>query len=834
MAFGQELKDFVGGFTTGYNLIDSKEEKEEKRAARRRAQESHDRQGAWHDEDTAYREKAFQYGVDRDAVADNKWERQFDFNEEGREYDQTQDGRAQGWREIEREDSLREKSEERRLKREILNDERRRNMGGGAVGDMDRFLGDEALPTDEGAGYQPTSFSPSDAVATAQDAGGFDLASYLPSIRHAESGGRGDAANPNSSARGYYQALGGTWRQVSQKYPELGLTRDGRGNREQEERFIRRFTYDNGKQLQRAGIPVTNGTMYAAHFLGAGGASKVLRAPSDTPLTKLLSGNVISANPFLRGMTVGEFERWSARKGGGVRRKRSINAASGGMIAAIPDDMMDEEDENELAFPMEEQAALPEEGPSPTPRPEYDGAMEGDEEAPTDDPYEQGRRAVRDGLKHAIAQTGADQDSAIDDPELDKTRNQYIRGYGAAPKQMMKQVLDKIDPERQMAPGERNIKAMGTVYRFYMEQGDTEKAKEAAASMVQYYRQATQQFMALGQAAVEAGDIDKAAKAAVAAYTNIPNGRDMTITKGDDGKYTMEVTDAKTGKKVNKQILTPQEMAAAAMQFNPATFDDEILNAAGVAPDEFTDASIEDVSNVAESVRGAIETDLAESGLKPEGMAAVEDFASDVAKIKENGIDPVRAVRLAAGIIDAPEGALKYKPSRGNPGKVDVNFNGDVFTMNEGSFRRMQKLRADNAANKSEMAAKDKADAEANAKTMQGYKDGISKFAEGLIEPDAATAGTRAEKADNIRRARENFGAIPENNAPVEQMGQPPASSEPVEALPVEEAENPNRREIEQLLTLRRQVEMSSFDTAKRNRHIAQIDAELQKLGYRK
>jgi hypothetical protein len=139
---------------------------------------------------------------------------------------------------------------------------------------------------------------------------------YFANIRAAESGGNPNAKNPLSSATGLYQWTDSTWAEMMRKHPELGLTADGRGNPDQEEKAIRAFTAGNADVLKSAGIEPTGGNLYAAHFLGAGGARNVLSQPDDAPVASLVGPEVVKANPFLQGMSVGDFKRWSASKGG--------------------------------------------------------------------------------------------------------------------------------------------------------------------------------------------------------------------------------------------------------------------------------------------------------------------------------------------------------------------------------------------------------------------------------------------------------------------------------------------------------------------------------------
>jgi hypothetical protein len=695
MAFGRELQDFVSGFQTGYNLIKSPEEKEWEREKRAMAKEEFERTGRWGEEDRDYRDR-------RAAVGDEQWREAFDFKkfQAGQEFEQDNLDRAE------------------RLAREKL--ERAKEGGFRDTDQMEKFLerergvgGEEGVIPDDSAAdemMEPTAYNDPYVVVepasySAADNTGFNLETYMASTRSSESGGNPRARNPNSSAVGLYQPLKGTWSDVARKYPELGLTPDGRTDPSQQERFMMAFTYDNAEALSRAGIPVTNGNLYAAHFLGSGGAQKVLRANPRSAVADLVPPEVIRANPFLSGMSVGDFERWADRKGNAATRRRkskgkALSAAVGGMVTAIPDE--EEDTDPDFVQPEETEVAqaIPEEGPVPTPRPKYEGTSEGNEDPPTDDPWEMGRRAVRDGMKKALQETGADGDSALADPELEKMRQNYIRGYGAAPQQMMRQVIDKIDPERTMPPAERNMKAMGTVYQFYMEQGDVEKAQQAAMSMVQFYRRASQQFLALGQAAAAEGDLDAAAKAAVAAYTNIPNGRDMDIQKTEDG-YAITVTDAKTGKTINKKVLSPQEFGAAAMGFNPTTFDDEILNAAGVAPEQFKDASLEDVRVTDEEIGARAEEMFAEQGYNPNQINAIKDAASSIAKTQANQMGPDEALRFASDLMafnaDDPtddSAGFSSKPVRGNPDRVQVTMNGKTVVMTKGQFNALTGARA--------------------------------------------------------------------------------------------------------------------------------------------
>lgn len=169
---------------------------------------------------------------------------------------------------------------------------------------------------------------------------------YLGQIRQVESGGNDLAKNPRSSATGRYQFTSGTWADLMQKHPDLGLTRDGRTDGAQQEVAIRALTADNAAALKAAGHSLTGANLYAAHFLGAGGAKSVLGAPAGASLASLVGAEVMQANPFLAGMTVADFKAWTVQKAG--------NGLAYSSERGSVTDLLD------IADPIERQAAIQE------------------------------------------------------------------------------------------------------------------------------------------------------------------------------------------------------------------------------------------------------------------------------------------------------------------------------------------------------------------------------------------------------------------------------------------------------------------------------------------
>jgi hypothetical protein len=121
--------------------------------------------------------------------------------------------------------------------------------------------------------------------------------------------------NLMSSALGLFQFTDETWEGLRKKYPELGLTKsygkvdnpnDGRLDNEQQMRAMRALTKENAAALRKADLPVTEATLYLAHFAGAGGAAKLLSADPGARAEVLFPAEA-KANPrHFVGKTVGE------------------------------------------------------------------------------------------------------------------------------------------------------------------------------------------------------------------------------------------------------------------------------------------------------------------------------------------------------------------------------------------------------------------------------------------------------------------------------------------------------------------------------------------------
>jgi hypothetical protein len=142
-------------------------------------------------------------------------------------------------------------------------------------------------------------------------------------ILSVESGGNAYARNPRSTATGAGQFIESTWLDMMSRHrPDIitGMSRDQILNLRTDPALSREMTeaYSNENKglLGNAGVPVTDGTAYLAHFAGPQGAIKVLKADPTAPAGGILGPAVVKANPFLANMTAGDLAKWADKKMG--------------------------------------------------------------------------------------------------------------------------------------------------------------------------------------------------------------------------------------------------------------------------------------------------------------------------------------------------------------------------------------------------------------------------------------------------------------------------------------------------------------------------------------
>jgi hypothetical protein len=143
---------------------------------------------------------------------------------------------------------------------------------------------------------------------------------YFEMLARIESGNRPYVKAPTSSASGLYQFIRSTWIAEGGAWgPDMSKAFGGlKPSIEEQTARARSFTMKNLRALQAAGIPINAATLYAAHFLGAGTAIRMLKTPLDAKAADIAGAAAARANPSILGggRTVRQFREWLERKTG--------------------------------------------------------------------------------------------------------------------------------------------------------------------------------------------------------------------------------------------------------------------------------------------------------------------------------------------------------------------------------------------------------------------------------------------------------------------------------------------------------------------------------------
>lgn len=146
----------------------------------------------------------------------------------------------------------------------------------------------------------------------------------LDKIIQVESGGK-NIGTKGSSAFGIAQMTKGTFEGLAGKATPgsalYGKTfEDMKSDVGLQREALAQLTTQNQTALTKAGIAASDASTYLAHFLGAGGATRVLQASNQTPIEAVVDGRSIAANPnvFKNVATAGDLKAWAERKMGGT------------------------------------------------------------------------------------------------------------------------------------------------------------------------------------------------------------------------------------------------------------------------------------------------------------------------------------------------------------------------------------------------------------------------------------------------------------------------------------------------------------------------------------
>lgn len=125
---------------------------------------------------------------------------------------------------------------------------------------------------------------------------------FLQKVAHLESIENPNAQAKGSTAKGLYQFLDSTWKELVPKLKALGLSTSRLNPMSSVHAAGMYFTQNRSRLEKSLGREVSGHELYMAHNLGVGGARKLLSADPNTPLHKVLPIKTMENNPkYFRG-----------------------------------------------------------------------------------------------------------------------------------------------------------------------------------------------------------------------------------------------------------------------------------------------------------------------------------------------------------------------------------------------------------------------------------------------------------------------------------------------------------------------------------------------------
>lgn len=148
------------------------------------------------------------------------------------------------------------------------------------------------------------------------------------------------------------------------------------------------------------------------------------------------------------------------------------------------------------------------------------------------------------------------------DPKQSGGAQAMMKGVGAATPEQVRAIDQRVN----QLPGVPNdpsiwaIRRLEAVYRWYSQNGETDKANKAAFELIQYSAGRASQYGGQALTQLKTGDVPGAVKSTVQGFNEIPNGQRATV-EGNQVK----ISDVRTGQVINTIPVAPQAVFNAAL-----------------------------------------------------------------------------------------------------------------------------------------------------------------------------------------------------------------------------------------------------------------------------
>ena len=204
-------------------------------------------------------------------------------------------------------------------------------------------------------------------------------------------------------------------------------------------------------------------------------------------------------------------------------------------------------------------------------------------EGKTDLLTEQVKPILKEVFDDEAANVGQKPEAIATKPKKGQSRISVISGEGAATPDEIKAMDKVIDPEGRMEPYRKGAQRLVTAYNFFVEKGETEKARNVAKRIVAFHNQAARVQGQLAQAAIERGDLRAASKLVTDAYNeNIMDGKTIEAQPTPRGTVAYK-TDNEAFAQQQGEIGAQQLWALASGAADGSAFLDAMTDLAATA-----------------------------------------------------------------------------------------------------------------------------------------------------------------------------------------------------------------------------------------------------------
>lgn len=331
------------------------------------------------------------------------------------------------------------------------------------------------------------------------------------------------------------------------------------------------------------------------------------------------------------------------RRGGLV-----AHAAQGGLIEEDPDlpfvdpqnpyvDPAMNEEARRMAIPTEPVAPQPA-GPRPV-RAAGLATPTAQPEAPAAEPDPKATESVASGAEAAISDAApalvedAKKKPTAVGPDAETERMDIVTNKGGLSMAEYKELITTIDPNDSIPAYLKSATVLATTHRYFMENGQPEKAQRIAKGILILNKQMSQTLGALAQNAMEEGNVPAAAQLVTDAANQFPTGHQFKVTPNENG---LTYTVMKNGEEAGSGELTTEQLWELTGKVKDGSlFISEMGRIAGsqskkVGPTQALELTANAYTNAKQS-KEALELAM-EEGVEGEELNRLRTAASNAAK----------------------------------------------------------------------------------------------------------------------------------------------------------------------------------------------------------